>query len=57
MKDPSDMSGMELRTESKRADRALGAELDRIRIQDERFRQALDRSIALQDELDRRKNR
>lgn len=56
MSDPRNMKGEELRRESKRADKALGAELDRIRISDDRFRSILDRSLALESELQRRKN-
>lgn len=57
MKDPSDMKGEELRKEAKKYDRAVGAEIDRIRLSDERFRTILDRSLALDDEIEKRRNR
>lgn len=50
------LSGEALRTAAKRADRALGAELDRLRISDEGFRAALDKALALEDEINRRRN-
>lgn len=51
------MSGEELRRESRKADRALGAFLDAIYVRDERFRGILDRSLELENELIRRRNR
>lgn len=57
MKDPRDMTGEELRKESRRVDKSLGAEIDRLRISDSRFRSVLDRSLTLESEINRRKNR
>ena len=56
MKDPRLMKGEELRTEARKHDKALGAEIDRLRLSDERFREILDRSLALEDEINRRRN-
>lgn len=49
--------GAKLATEAKRADRALGADIDRLRIADERFRAILDRSLAIEAEQLRRRNK
>lgn len=57
MKDPRDMGGEELRNEAKKIDKRLGFELDRLRRSDAQFRSVLDRSLALEQEIDRRKNR
>ena len=56
MKDPRLMKGEELRTEARKHDKALGAEIDRLRLSDERFREILDRSLAFEDEINRRRN-
>jgi hypothetical protein len=51
------MRGEELRREAKKADKALGAELDRLQLTDERFKRVLERALALETEVDRRKNK
>ncbi len=55
--DFSKLSGETLRNEARRTDRLLGRELERLRQTDEQFRAVLDRSLALEVEIDRRKNR
>lgn len=52
-----DLSGEELRRQAKRADDKLGAELDRLRLADPQFRDVLDRALALESEMEARKNR
>lgn len=49
------MSGERLRTEGRRIDRKIGAELDRVRMADAQFRTVLDRSLAVEDEIAKRK--
>lgn len=56
MKAPRLMRGEELRREAKRIDRALGAEIDRLRMADPQFKSVLDRSLEIEDEVNRRKN-
>lgn len=56
-KPPKDMGGEELRTAARRQDRKLSIEIDRLRISDPQFRAVLDRSVELDEEIDRRKGR
>jgi hypothetical protein len=51
------LSGEELRRQARRADRDLGAEIDRLQIADERFRSVLRRSLDLEAEQEARKSR
>lgn len=55
MKPPSLMSGEELRNEGRRADRRLGAELDRLRLSDSGFKAVLDRALEIESEIERRR--
>lgn len=50
------LPGEALRTQLKRADTALGAEIDRLQIADERFKGVLHRALDLQAEADARRN-
>lgn len=56
MKEPKDMGGEELRAISKSTDRKLGFEIERMRMKDSQFKAVLDRSLALEAELLRRRN-
>lgn len=56
-KDPRDMGGEELRTAARRQDKLVGMEIERIRQTDERFRAVLDRALALDEEIDRRRGK
>lgn len=49
------MGGEELRNAAKRQDKLVGLEVERLRQTDPQFRAALDRSLALDDEIARRK--
>lgn len=49
------MSGEQLRKESAKADRAIAAEVTRLRAHDPAFRAALDRALAIDEERDRRR--
>jgi hypothetical protein len=53
----SDLSGEELRRKAKRADVDVAHQIARLRAHDELFREALDRSLALDDEIAARRNR
>ena len=56
MKDPRDMGGEELRSIAKSTDRKLGFEIERMRRIDPKFKEVLDRSLALEAEILRRRN-
>ena len=51
------LTGEQLRKAAKQADSALGSELDRLQLTDERFRRILLRSLALEAEIAARKNK
>lgn len=51
-----DLSGETLRMASRRADRNLSAQIDRLRSTDAAFQQALRLALAYDDELAARKN-
>lgn len=51
------LSGEELRRQAKRADARLGVEIDRLRLADAPFRAAIDRALALDAEIEARRNR
>lgn len=57
MSDLREMGGEALRKEQRRVDKRLGSEINRLRLADAAFRAVLDRSLAIDDELQRRKNR
>jgi hypothetical protein len=51
------LSGETLRNLAKRADDRLGTEIDRVQLTDQAFREALELTLAIEAEIQRRRNR
>lgn len=56
MTDLTKLSGEQLRTVARRAERALAVEITRLRAHDPAFRAVIDHALAVEDEQLRRKN-